>query len=78
MMLKNQQTRLTQWIEGRCAYGLFVVRVEVDAFVPAEDSSEPCLDSATVRWLEDVQRLADKGDIDALSRVGEVYMRRSA
>jgi hypothetical protein len=55
-----------------------VVKVEVDAVVPDADGSEPCLEPSTLKWLDELQRKADAGDLDALSKVGEVYVRRSA
>lgn len=46
--------------------------------MPDEDPSEPCLEPETVRWLDELQRLADAGDTEALAKVGDVYVRRSA
>jgi hypothetical protein len=44
----------------------------------ARRSSEPCLEPSTLRWLDELQKLADEGDVDALAEVGEVYVRRTA
>jgi len=52
--------------------------VEVDAIIPDADPSEPCLELATVRWLEDVQAMADACEFDRLAAIGELYVRRSA
>jgi len=66
--------RIPRWIHAaRC-----VVRVEVDAIIPDADPSEPCLELATVRWLEDVQAMADAWEFDRLAAIGELYVRRSA
>jgi hypothetical protein len=74
MALSGKQTKVTKWIHGsRC-----VVRVEVDAIIPDADPSEPCLEPQTVRWLDQLQKLADLGDVDSLGKAGEVYVRRSA
>jgi hypothetical protein len=72
--IPGRQVRVAKWIHGR----LCVVRVEVDAVVPDADPSEPCLEPATLRWLDELQQLADAGDVDALAKVGEVFVRRSA
>lgn len=76
--LKGRRLSLPQWIEGRGARGPFVVRVMAEAVVPDEDPSEPCFEPDTVRWLEEVQRLADSGDVAALAKVGDIYVRKSA
>jgi hypothetical protein len=54
------------------------VRVEADAVIPEGNSSEPCLEPSTLRWLDELQKLADEGDVDALAEVGDVYVRRTA
>ena len=73
-MIKGRRIKVPQWIHGK----LCVVRVEVDAVVPDEDPSEPCFEPAAVKWMDEIQRLADAGQVDQLAKVGEVYVRRSA
>ena len=77
MKLPGKRLRVKKWIHGtRC-----VVQVEVDAVIPDADPSEPCLEPETVRWLDELQRLADAGDVDGItSRApgGSVYLRKSA
>jgi hypothetical protein len=70
--------KVPQWIEGRSPTGPFVVRIDAEAVVPAADDSEPCFEPATMRLLERAQRLADAGDLESLSTLGEIYPRRSA
>lgn len=72
--IPGKRIRVTKWIHGR----LCVVRVETDAIVPDADPSEPCLEPATVKWLDELQRLADAGDVGSLEKHGEVFVRRSA
>jgi hypothetical protein len=55
-----------------------VVRVEADAVIPDADPSETCLEPTTLRWLDKLQDLADAGDVDALAKHGDVFVRRSA
>lgn len=65
---------VTKWIHGqRC-----VVRVQVEAVIPDADPSEPCLEPDTLRWLDELQSLADAGNAEALASHGDVYVRRSA
>jgi hypothetical protein len=53
------------------------VKIEVEAVIPDADSPEPCREPKTLRWLDEVQNLADAGDVDAPARRGEVFVRRS-
>jgi hypothetical protein len=77
-MVKGAHIKLPQWIEGRSRLGWFVVRIDADAVIPDADPTEPCFEPDTARLLDEAQRLADQGDIDALAKLGEVYLRRTA
>ena len=73
-MIRDKRVKISQWIHGtQC-----VVRVNVDAVIPDADPSEPCFEPAAVQWMDELQRLADAGDVNALAKVGEVYVRKSA
>jgi hypothetical protein len=74
MKIAGRRIKVPRWIHADSC----VVRVEVEAVIPDSDPSEPCLEPQTVRWLDELQRQAKAGDLDALARVGEVYVRRSA
>ena len=74
MQIPGKRVRVPKWIHGR----LCVVRVDAEAVIPDADPSEACLEPAALRWLDKLQELADAGDIEALARVGDVYVRRSA
>ncbi len=78
MKLPGRRIKVAEWFEGRAKFGPFAVRVEAEAVIPDEDPSEPCFEPATIRMLDEVKRLADAGDVDALAKLGEVYVRRSA
>jgi hypothetical protein len=52
--------------------GEYAVEVEVDVVYPAEDPSEACLEPATIRWLDEIARKAEQGDVDYLRNVGRV------
>ncbi len=74
MQLQGKRIKVSKWIHGRgCA-----VRVQADAVVPDADPAEPCLEPQTLRWLDELQRLANEGNVDALAKAGEVYVRKSA
>jgi hypothetical protein len=51
----------------------YVVAVEVEMVIPADDSSEPCYESETVQLLKEIQERANCGDLDWLTRQGKVY-----
>lgn len=74
MRIEGERIRIPRWIHA----GPCVVRVEVEAVNPPEDAGEPCLESETVRWLDQLQQLAEAGQVEELEKVGEVYVRRSA
>lgn len=74
MRMPGKRIKLTKWISS----GPIAVRLIVEGVIPDADDSEPCLQSETVRFLDEAQRLADAGDVDALAKPGEVYVRRSA
>jgi hypothetical protein len=74
MSVPGKRVKVIRWVQS----GACVLRVEVDAVIPDEDPSEPCLEPATLRWLDELQKLADEGRIEELSRHGIVYTRQSA
>jgi len=74
MELTGERTKIVRWIRG----SNFVVRVEVDAIIPDFDTSEPCLEPAAIRFLDDVKDKVSRGLIAELEKIGEVYFRRTA
>ena len=72
--IPGKHVRVPKWVHGH----LCVVRVEADAIIPDADPSEPCLEPATLRWLDQLQQWADAGDVDSLAKVGEVFVRKTA
>jgi hypothetical protein len=74
MLVPGKPIKLTKWIHGR----MCVVRVQVDAIIPDADPSQTYLEPAVVKWLDELQGLADTGSVDVLANVGDVYVRRSA
>jgi hypothetical protein len=56
----------------------YVVAVEVEMVIPADDPSEPCYESETVQFLKEVQQRAERGEISWLAQKGKVYARVEA
>ncbi|MBI5367536.1 MAG: hypothetical protein HZA54_10905 [Planctomycetes bacterium] len=51
----------------------FVVAVEIEAVIPEDDPSEPCIEAETVELLRQVAEHAERGDVAWLGRHGKVY-----
>jgi hypothetical protein len=51
----------------------YVVAVEVEMVVPADDPSEPCYESETIQLLREIKERADRGDTAWLQQHGKVY-----
>lgn len=51
----------------------YVVAVEVEMVIPADDPSEPCYEAETIRFLKEVQQQAEAGNEEWLRNHGKVY-----
>jgi hypothetical protein len=67
-MKERRETR-KRWVQR----GDYAVEVEVEVVYPQDDPSEPCLEPATVRWLDEIARKAEQGDVAYLRSVGRVF-----
>ena len=67
---KKHTERITEWISG----GTYAVAVEVEATFLPDRPTEPFLAPETVRFLEKVEALAAAGDVEALKKIGKVYV----
>lgn len=67
--MKERHEKRKRWIHR----GQYAVEVEVDVVYPVDDPSEACLEPATVRWLDEIARRAEKGDLKFLKKVGRVF-----
>lgn len=67
-MVERREKR-KRWVQR----GRYAVEVEIEIVYPDDDPSEPCLEPATVRWLDEVARKAQEGDIGYLQKVGRVF-----
>ena len=57
----------------RVQRGRYAVEVEVEVVYPADRPGEACIEPATVRWLDEVARRAEAGDVDFLHTAGRVF-----
>jgi len=64
-----RRERRKRWVQR----GEYAVEVEVDVVFPADDANEACLEPATVRWLDEIARKAEQGDVVDLRSVGRVF-----
>jgi hypothetical protein len=67
--MNERHEKRKRWVQR----GRYAVEVEVDVLYPVDDPSEPCLEPATVRWLDEIARRAEQGDIAYLRTVGRVF-----
>jgi hypothetical protein len=69
MPIEGKRVKRTRLVQK----GRYVVAVEVEMVVPAEDPSEPCYESETVDFLRQVAEHAERADVEWLRRHGQVY-----
>ena len=67
-MNERRETR-KRWVQR----GQYAVEVEVEMIYPADRPGEPCLEPKTVRWLDEVARHAEAGDLEFLRTAGRVF-----
>ena len=67
--MSETREKRKRWVQR----GEFAVEVEVEVIYPAETPTEACLEPATIRWLNEVARKAEQGDLDYLRQVGRVF-----
>ncbi len=67
--MSERREKRKRWVQR----GPYAVEVEVEVVFPAEDPSEACLELTTVRFLDEVARRAEQGDLVYLQSVGRVY-----
>lgn len=67
-MQERRETR-KRWVQR----GHYAVEVEVEVVYPADCPSEPSLEPATARWLDEVARRAEAGDLEFLHKASRVF-----
>jgi len=69
LTMAERREKRKRWVRR----GQYAVEVEVEVVYPEDDPSDPCLEPATVRWLDEVARKAEEGDVGYLQKVGQVF-----
>lgn len=69
MRVPGERIKATRLVRG----GRYVVAVEVEMVVPADDPSEPCYESETVQLVREIAKHAERGDAAWLEHHGQVY-----
>jgi len=69
MRIPGQRVKRTRLVQS----DKYVVAVEVELVVPVDDPGEPCYESETIRYLQEVKERADRGDLVWLTQQGKVY-----
>ena len=69
MCIPGQRIKRTRLIQT----DKFVVAVEVEMVVPADDPSEPCYESETIQLLREIKDHAEREDVAWLTKKGKVY-----
>lgn len=67
--LAEKREKRKRWVQR----GLYAVEVEVEVVYPEDDPSEACLEPQTIRWLDEIARRAEQGDLEYLRSVGRVF-----
>jgi hypothetical protein len=67
--MSDKREKRKRWVQR----GNYAVEVEVEVIYPADAPSEACLEPATVRWLDEVARKAEEGDLQFLQSAGRVF-----
>ena len=67
--MADRRERRKRWVQR----GQYAVEVEVEVVYLDDDPSEPCLDAATVHWLDEIARKAELGDVEYLQKVGRLF-----
>lgn len=67
--MSERREKRKRWVQR----GQYAVEVEVEVVYPADDLSEACLEPQTVRWLDELARKAEEGDLEFLQKAGRVF-----
>jgi hypothetical protein len=69
MKISGKRLKRTRFIQS----AKYVVAVEVEIVIPADDPSEPCYEAETVNFLKEVKEHVEQGDVAWLTQHGKVY-----
>ena len=69
MRIEGERIKTTRLIQTE----RYVVAVEVEMVIPADDPSERCYESETVNLLKEVKERAERDELGWLKQHGKVY-----
>src|ERR1700723_3586960 len=69
MRIAGERLRRTRLIQTE----RYVVAVEVELVIPADDPSEPCYEAETVNLLREIKEHAERDELSWLKQHGKVY-----
>jgi hypothetical protein len=69
MSISGERIKKTRLIQTE----RYVIAVEVEMVVPADDPSEPCYEAETVNFLREVKERAERDELSWLKQHGKVY-----
>jgi hypothetical protein len=67
--MSEKREKRKRWVQR----GSYAVEVEVEVVYPADAPAEACLEPTTLRWLDEVARKAEEGDLQFLQGAGRVF-----
>jgi hypothetical protein len=69
MRISGERIKKTRFIQTE----KYVVAVDVEMVIPADDPSEPCYEAETVNFLREVKARAEGDELNWLKQHGKVY-----
>ncbi|HUG70585.1 MAG TPA: hypothetical protein VMM76_22745 [Pirellulaceae bacterium] len=69
MQISGERIKRTRLIQTET----YVVVVDVEMVIPADDPSEPCYEAETVKFLREVKQRAARDELNWLKQHGKVY-----
>ena len=69
MQISGERIKKTRLIQTE----KYVVAVDVEMVIPADDPSEPCYEAETVKFLREVKQRAERDELNWLKQHGKVY-----
>ena len=69
MRISGERIKRTRLIQTE----RYVVAVDVEMVIPADDPSEPCYEAETVKFLQEVKERAERDELNWLKQHGKVY-----
>jgi hypothetical protein len=69
MNTTEKREKRKRWVQR----GEYAVEVEIDVVFPDGAPEEACMEPMTVRWLDEIARKAEEGDLNFLRQAGRVF-----